>query len=154
MFGHHETMEYSEITPYIYLGTNMCCGTHFERLTDLGITADIDLQDNRDEHERINGVDTFLWLPTPDHTAPTITQLCVGIETLKALISTKTKTYVHCQYGHGRSPTLVIAYFMSEGMSLSEAMEFVAKRRPEIHLLPAQLRGLEEFERTCKKDSE
>jgi protein-tyrosine phosphatase len=142
---HRETLEFSEISPYIYLGSNMCCGSHFKKLTDFGILADIDVEYKRDKAGRIEGVETFLWLPTKDHTSPSHKQLIIGIRTIQALAASRTKVYVHCQFGHGRSPTLVIAYFIAEGMTLEEAHSFVKKRRPEVHLMSAQRAGLEKF---------
>lgn len=39
--------------------------------------------------------------------------------------------FVHCQMGHSRSPTLVIAYLVSHlGLTLREALELVQLRRP------------------------
>lgn len=149
---HRETLQYSEITPYIYLGSNMCCGTHFKKLTDLGITADIDLQADKEGYERPEGVEAFLWLPTMDHTAPSNKQLIIGIRTIQTLVASRTKVYVHCRFGHGRSPSLVVAYFMVEGMSFSEAYAHVKKHRPEIHLLPAQVTALEQFESYLAKN--
>jgi len=151
MRTHHETFEYCKITPYIYLGSNMCCGDHFTKLLQLGVTADIDLQLKKEEFERPKGMEIFLWLPTIDHHAPSHTQLIIGIQTIRALVASKTKVYVHCRFGHGRSPSLVIAYFIAEGMSYREAHALVKKQRPEVHLLPAQVSGMEQFEKFIKK---
>ena len=60
--------EYSQITPYIFVGTNMCCTVHLDKsLMKKGIRADISL-----EEERIDapfGANYYFWLPTKDHTA-------------------------------------------------------------------------------------
>jgi len=40
------TFEYSQITKYIYIGTNMCCQTHFDKsLIKKEIRADISLEE-------------------------------------------------------------------------------------------------------------
>jgi protein-tyrosine phosphatase len=45
--------------------------------------------------------------------------------------------------GHGRSPTLVIAYFiLHQRNSYSEAINRVIKQRPEIHLEEDQVKAL------------
>lgn len=129
----------------------MCCGDHFKKLSVLGVTADIDLEYTRDSFEKLSGVEVFLWLPTRDHAAPSPTQLITGIRTIEALVQAKTKVYVHCEFGHGRSPSLVIAYFIMGGMSFHKAHAYVKKRRPEVHLLPAQVRGLEIFAEYIKR---
>ena len=108
---HRETLEYNEITPYIYVGSNMCCGTHFQKLVKLGITADIDLQDDRDSQEQISGVETFLWLPTKDHTAPSHKQLLIGVKALQALQDKPQVLIVNLGTGNGYSVLDMIKAF-------------------------------------------
>ena len=124
--------EYSRITPSIFLGTDMCCRPHFKsELLRRGVRADISL---REKHiDSPFGVDYFLWLPTKDHYAPTQKQLLVGATTIDTLVRQKVNVYVHCKAGHGRSPTLVAAYFVLVGKSAKEAVAYVKKRRPGIH---------------------
>ncbi len=141
----HPILEYSEITPLISIGTNMCCDVHGARLADEGFAADIDLEDSRQELPP--EVQTYLWLPTPDNRAPTIEQLLVGVHALHQLVRAGQRTYVHCTNGHGRSPTLVIAYFITTGLGLQEAYHRVWSKRPEIHLHKEQEQALQEFER-------
>ena len=73
--------EFSKITDSLYVGTNMCCGTHGEKLMELGATADLDLEENRQELPP--HVSAYLWLPVPDHTAPTQEQLDFGVSVLE-----------------------------------------------------------------------
>ncbi len=138
----HLKLEFSKITDYIYIGTNACCGTHFdERLRSMGITADISLEDKRLDTPR--GVDVYLWLPTPDHCPPTVSQLQAGIATLKELVKSKVKIYVHCERGHGRAPTLIAAYLIKEnGWTPKQAVSFITVRRPIAHLTPKQWAAL------------
>jgi protein tyrosine phosphatase len=135
--------EYSQITRHIYVGTNQCCQSHFEKaLLTQGIKADISL-----EAERMDtpfGVDYFLWLPVQDYTPPTSTQLLIGGQTLKHLVDSDVKVYVHCKRGHGRSPTLVAAYFILEGMTAAQAVRTIRDRRP-IHLKRSQMAALRDF---------
>ena len=142
----HTPLNYSEITDYIYIGTNACCRQHFdENLKVLGINANISL-----EEERLDspwGVDYFLWLPVKDLTPPSLEQLKLGAETLKFFEQEKIKVYVHCRLGHGRSPTLVAAYFIFQGRSTQEAIEAVREKRPEIHLEQSQVEALLQLEK-------
>lgn len=144
--------EYSKITPYIYLGTNLCCIEHFKKsLLSKGIHADINLElENLDQPI---GVDYYLWLPTKDHTAPSLKKLQVGVAFIKELVRRKIKCYVHCKRGHGRSPTLVATYLISEGKSVEEAIGYVKKKRPSIHPNKHHLKALRGFAQTIKKDS-
>lgn len=126
------TLEYSQITKYVYIGTNMCCQSHFDKsLLRKGISADISLEEKK--LDQPFGVDYYLWLPTKDHQAPTLTQLKIGVAFLKEARKQKIKCYVHCQRGHGRAPTLVAAFLVSEGMSVQEAFTSIKKKRPDIH---------------------
>ncbi|MBI2020660.1 dual specificity protein phosphatase family protein [Candidatus Daviesbacteria bacterium] len=139
-----KTLEFDYITSGIYIGTNQCCQTHFdEKLKKEGITADISLEEER--MDAPFGVDFYVWIPVKNRTAPTQDQLNFGVSTLENLISLKKKIYVHCQNGHGRAPTLVAAYLISQGKSSTEAVEFIKSKRPAIHLEEVQASALETF---------
>lgn len=145
----HQTphgLDYNQITDNIYIGTNMCCQTHFdEKLKEVGIKADISLEE---EHiDAAYGVEIFLWLPTKDNTPPDLKQLELGIEVLNKFENTGTKVYVHCRFGHGRAPTLVAGYLIKEkDMSVDEAIEFIKAKRPVIHLEESQITALRKIE--------
>ncbi|MBW2978171.1 dual specificity protein phosphatase family protein, partial [Candidatus Woesearchaeota archaeon] len=136
-----------KITDYIYIGTNQCCQMHFKKeLLKKGIKADISL-----EGERLDapfGVEYYLWLPTKDHFPPTQKQLKAGVDFLKFLVKNKIKTYVHCQRGHGRAPTLVASYLISQGKSVQEAIKLLKKKRPVIHPNKKQIAALKKYEKS------
>lgn len=141
----HSALEYSKITDTIYLGTNACCRSHFSKeLIAKGVTADISL-----EEERLDapfGVEFFFWLPTKDHTPPTVNQLTIGVQTLDFFTQHNIVCYVHCKNGHGRAPTLVAAYLMrSQGFDIEQAVDFIKQQRPTIHLEESQRAALEQF---------
>lgn len=139
-------MQYSRVTDEIYLGTNFCCEMHASSrfIEGEGIRASISLETEIlvTEPARLK---YFLWLPTIDHTAPTLESLALGVQMLQFLVQRHIKVYVHCQNGHGRAPTLVAAYFIASGQSVKQAMKTVARKRPEIHIEPVQEARLEEF---------
>ena len=137
--------EYSRITPRIFLGTDMCCNPHFKsELLRRGVRADISL---REKHiDSPFGVNYFLWLPTKDKQAPTQKQLLVGATTIDVLVQQKVNVYVHCKAGHGRSPTLVAAYFILKGKTALQAVAAVRKQRPGIHPTARQAKALRRFE--------
>ncbi len=139
----HILLEYNRITEHIYLGTNQCCQAHFrESLLKAGIRADISL-----EGESVDtpfGVDFFLWLPVVDKQPPSQQQLLVGARTIKDLVDNNIKVYVHCKRGHQRSPTLVAAYFILEGLGPRSAIKKVRDMRV-IHLTQGQTKALTEF---------
>ncbi len=146
----HVPFDYNKVTEYIYLGSNQCCQVHFKKsLLKKGIKADISL-----EKERLDspfGVDYFLWLPVKDKTPPTPKQMLVGAKTIKDFVDNKIKVYVHCQRGHTRGPTLVVAYLILEGMKYSEAHKKVKSKRKVIHLTQLQIKALRNFEKRVRK---
>jgi len=138
----HEELDYSRITPNIYIGTNQCCMMHFDRgLLNKGIRADISLEAKR--LDMPFGVDYYLWLPTKDHHPVKPKQLEIGINCLDGLLKFKEKVYIHCEHGHGRAPFFVAAYFIiKKGMSAKKAVALIKKRRPSMHLTAGQLKAL------------
>ena len=142
----HVPFNYNKINEYVYLGTNQCCQTHFNsKLLKKGIASDISLEIERMDHPI--GVKYYLWLPVVDKKSPSKKQLLLGAKAIQACVENKMKVYVHCQWGHGRSPALVAAYLILTGMSANKAMKFVKQKRPEIHLNEAQKKGLRQFEK-------
>lgn len=143
----HVPFEYTQITSHIYVGTNQCCQSHFEQsLLAEGISADISLE--QDKLDAPFGVSYYLWLPVPDQTPPSVKQLLIGAKLLKELVDNDTKVYVHCKRGHGRSPTLVAAYFILEGFTAREAIGKIREKR-NIHLRMSQIGGLKEFQKVA-----
>lgn len=143
--NNHQRFQFNQITDLIYLGTNLCCTImpHIKVLLDLGIKADIDLEEER--QEQTPNIDTYLWLPVKDHYAPTQSQLDTGVAVINSLVKNQNKVYIHCRNGHGRSPTLVAAYFISQGTEVDEAIEKIRSKRPEIHIREVQMEALNKF---------
>jgi len=140
----HPEFEYNQIDDNIWIGTNKCCEIGFDKeLIDQGVTADISLEEER--LDAAQGADYFLWLPTKDHTPPTQEKMRVGVGALKSLVNEGVNVYVHCQNGHGRAPTLVAAYYVSQGMSVENAIQKIQDKRPTIHLDQNQIDALDIF---------
>ena len=142
---HHPQFDLSQITEFIFLGTNLCCLTrsHIQILLDLGVTAEIDLE--RERQDTAPDVEVYLWLPVPDKDAPTMDEFAAGVSLMDEMSKRGKKVYVHCQYGHGRSPTLVAAYLISQGKTVTEAVDTIKVARQEIHLEDVQLKALEKY---------
>lgn len=141
----HPKFEYSKITDQIYIGTNMCCNIHTQELKKMRLHAEIDLEEERTENPP--EVDVYLWLPVLDMHAPSHTQIEVGVAVLDKMVREGHKIYVHCKFGHGRSPTLVAAYFIFTGLTIDQAINKIAKKRPEIHLVDEQYQALENYQK-------
>ena len=140
----HVRMEVSQITEDIFVGTNECCQIHYQiLLLNQGITHDVSLQGEMVDAPY--GAESFLWLPTEDHLAPSTTSLEVGVAHIDRVIANGGKVYVHCKNGHGRAPTLVAAWLVAHGRTAEQAVSLVKAKRPEIHLEQAQLDALRVF---------
>jgi predicted protein tyrosine phosphatase len=144
------TFEYSRITKYIFIGTNMCCQAHLDKaLARKRIKSVISL----DKHmaDKPIGVDYYLWLPTRYRQALSPAKLRMGAAFLKETISQKTKCYIHCKHGHGRAPTLVAAFLVSDGMSTNDAFALIKEKSPDIHPNKKQIEMVSNFEKMYKK---
>jgi protein-tyrosine phosphatase len=143
------TFEYNKITSNIYLGTDMCCQTHFKsELLKKGIEADISLEG--ENQDKPFGVKYYLWLPVKDHAAPTQKQLTIGTDFIESLIKNNIKIYIHCQRGHGRAATLTAAHLIKKGMTPKEAISLIKKKRPVIHPNVQQRKALDRFAKMKK----
>lgn len=142
---HTSEFDFSQITENIFLGTNLCCKNkkHLDILQEIGIDVDIDLEEERQDSPP--KIDIYLWLPTKDKSAPNISQIMVAVNVITLAVKLDKKIYIHCRYGHGRSPTLIAAYFISTGYTVSEAVTKIKEARPEIHLEMCQLKALQEY---------
>lgn len=137
-------LEYNYITDGIYIGTNQCCQTHFDKkLKQEGIEADISLE--KEQIDTPFGVGFYVWIPVQDRAEPTQEQLKFGVSVLETLVSMKKKIYIHCKNGHGRAPTLVAAHLIKSGKSVEDAIEFIKVKRPSIHLEKVQEDALRKF---------
>ncbi|MBD3281626.1 hypothetical protein GF391_02660 [Candidatus Uhrbacteria bacterium] len=134
--------EYNQITDQIYIGTNACCQMHFSKeLLERGVSCDISLEGER--VDKPEGVESYLWLPTIDHTPPTHDQAMIGIQALEEMIRLGKKIYIHCKNGHGRAPTFYAAFLiLKRGLSVEAAIEAIRSKRPSIHLEESQINFL------------
>ncbi len=138
----HLHAPYSKITDYIYIGTNQCClQKHFvKELLKKGIKADISLEEKRIDTPF--GVKYYLWLPVKDHTSLDNLQFKIGVAMMDKLIKAKKKVYIHCEKGHGRAPTLVAAYLITQGMKLEKTIDFLKSKRKGVYIHPKQMTAL------------
>ncbi|MBI2462761.1 MAG: dual specificity protein phosphatase family protein [Candidatus Spechtbacteria bacterium] len=137
-------LDFDYISDGIYIGTNQCCQTHFdEKLKSDGVGADLSLEENR--LDAPFGVEFYVWIPVPNHEAPTKDQLEFGVSVLEKIVEMKKRVYVHCKNGHGRAPTLVAAYFIKQGKFVDEAIEFIKSKRTSIHINDSQKKALEDY---------
>lgn len=134
----------SEVTPQLYLG-----GQYGLRALPLfrriGVTGVVNMRTRSIHSAEVPGL-AVLQLATPDRHAPTLEQLRQGVAFIQGQIDTGGKVYIHCQWGEGRGPSMIIAYLMSTGLRFEEALRQVKIVRPFVSLREAQEARLREFE--------
>ena len=135
----------SQITPEIYIGPQYY-RVGKGRLERLGIRYSINMQIEFDSASFGLALEQHCYLPTEDDEAPAIDQLRRGIDFIGKAVGDGEKVYVHCALGRGRSPTMVAAYLIDQGLAVDDAVELIRKARPIIELSPEQVEQLRYFE--------
>ncbi len=144
MKDHTATTNYNQITDDVFVGSNFCCQVHFDdALVKQGVVADVSLE--KEQIDAAYGVESYLWLPTEDTTAPSPHQLGLGCSHIQDVINRGHKVYIHCRNGHGRAPTMASAYLVSTGMSADDAMALIQENRAETHMNNVQIEAVRAF---------
>lgn len=147
--GDSHKFDYSKITDLIYIGSDLCkggdCPVHDSEFKSLGVRVELNLSA---ENKKVppDDIDSYTWIPVVDGYAPSPKQLDVGSSIINAAVKNSDTVYVHCKNGHARSPTMVAAYLVRyKEMGVDEAIDFIAEKRPEIHIEDTQRKALVEF---------
>jgi predicted protein tyrosine phosphatase len=134
-----ERASFDRVTDLVWIGSRIASLHDFHRLRGEGIRACVDM---KQEGADPLGFEAFLWLPTPDHEAPSHAHLRIGLAFLRECEQAGMPVYVACLAGVGRSSTLVLAYLLAgrfETEGLEAALEFLTARRPVIRPNPEQI---------------
>jgi len=134
-----ERASVDRVTEGLWLGSRLASVDDFRRLRDAGVRACVDLkQEGADPW----GFEAFLWLPTPDHEAPSQWHLRLGLSFLSECEQAQMPVFVACWAGVGRSSTLVLAHLLVgrfRDAPVQEALDFLIARRPLARPNPEQL---------------
>ena len=134
-----ERTSFDRVTDLVWMGSRIATLDDFRRLRSEGIRACVDMKlEGADPW----GFDVFLWLPTPDHDAPSQVHLRIGLAFLRECEAAGLPVFVACLAGVGRSSTLVLAHllagpFREEGVDA--ALKFLTERRPAVRPNPEQI---------------
>jgi len=134
-----ERTSFDRVTDLVWMGSRIASFDDYRRLRAEGIRACVDMkQEGADPW----GFEAFLWLPTPDHEAPSQVHLRIGLAFLRECEAAGMPAFVACLAGVGRSSTLVLAHLLAgrfAGEGLEAALEFLTARRPIVRPTPDQI---------------
>ena len=143
-------IKYSQLTPQVYVGSQY--GQAGKRkLERLGINGDVNMRLEFDDAAHGLALAHYCHLPTVDDDPPTLEHLKQGAEFMHQVMAEGGTVYIHCAGGIGRAPTMGAAYFISQGLSLEQAIALIKKSRPFIRIMPAQMTQLQRFEAVQKR---
>lgn len=140
----------THITRQVYVGGQIGLGG-WRLMEKWGISALLNLRIEWDDRWMGIHAPYYLWLPAIDGTPPVYEQLVRGAMFIQAQVEAGRSIYVHCAAGLGRGPTMVTAYLVAQGLSVGEAIAFIAARRPFISLSIKQRARLLEFEARVRR---
>ena len=129
-----ETLRFSQITDYLTVGPQPS-GSALRYLKESGFKHVIDLNADPEEADEALRVGISyhpaevrdddpiqVWLSKFD--------LAVGI--IRRASENAETVYLHCTYGKGRSPTMAMAYLVTQGHTVEEAIAVVKSKHPEV----------------------
>ena len=119
-----------------------------------GIDSSVSLQSEFDDF--LNGLSfpNYLRLPCEEYSTLSDSQLIEGVTTIRDWVSVKSKVYIHCREGVSRAAYLGIAYEVSNGKSIEEAIDIFRLQRPFINPLPNQIKSIQSNMKQLRKIGE
>ena len=134
-----ERTSFDRVTELVWMGSRIASLDDYRRLRAEGIRACVDMkQEGADPWS----FEAFLWLPTPDHEAPTQAHLRIGLAFLRECEGLGMPVFVACLAGVGRSSTLVLAHLLAgrfRDTAPEAALDFLTARRAVVHPNPEQI---------------
>jgi len=110
-------------------------GLALHRLKESGFKHDIDLNadpEEADEALRVGLNYHPLEVRDKDSVEVWVARLDLAIRIINGAHEKNEPVYLHCTYGKGRSPTFVMAYLVSQGHSIQEAVQLVSSKHPDV----------------------
>jgi len=89
-------------------------------------------------------------LPVPDGGTPSVEQMDEFVRLIRTL-PPGVKAVVHCQTGGSRSGVMGAAYWIGQGLPLSDAIARIAAANPDVVITPGRKQALERFAVGCPR---
>lgn len=139
-----QIMKYSKVNENIFIGCQHGkLGKIF--LSFNGINSSICLRDEFDDNQKKLNFVNHRHFPIVEYQSPSINQLFNITNYIDDQVSNKNKVFIHCSEGISRASTIVIAYLITKGYSLNDAIKHLKSIRPFINVLPSQKKILNLF---------
>ena len=142
-------MSFDKITENLYVGGSI---EDWKPLKKLGLTANLNLQSEHQDHFDGSAPEASLWLPAPDWFGPKVATIETGARYIAMMVEAGHKVYVHCRHGAGRAPIVGSAYLVTTGMDVDEAIQLVRSKRPDFKPNGLQVQNLRKFARRWERD--
>ena len=126
--------EFSWVLPDLAVGGAFPLSEAARLAGEHGLGAVIDLRSEAcDDPDRLRACGLhFLHLPTPDLLGVTQPMLDRGVAFARLCARRKRRLLVHCQYGIGRSATLVLCIVVDRGLAPLEALNLAKDAREKV----------------------
>lgn len=144
LFG-MSAQRFSQVDEHLFIGGQPGWFLGARSLSRWGITAVVDMRTSKPRN--LPKDVAILHLPTPNYHPISLADLERGTEFIARQIKKGGNVYVHCQAGEGRAASMVIAYLVSQGMFLRDALQYVKEHRVFIRPNKKQLNRLRQFAR-------
>jgi hypothetical protein len=126
-----------EVTPFVIVGPQYNKIGLF-LLKASGVTHVVNMRYDFDDQSHGLGLPDYCYIPIdcydPDDNDGCIKQLFIGVDFIQKAVQKSQKVYIHCHSGVHRSTLLAMAYLVSLGHTVADAIDIVYTRRPELKL--------------------
>jgi protein-tyrosine phosphatase len=143
-------MDFDQITEHLFVGGKLD-GDDWKTLQELGVTVNLNLQEERQDFFDGTAPKVSLWLPVPDWFGPDVETIELGARFIASMVEAGHKVYVHCRFGAGRAPIVGAAYLVTTGLSADEALRLMKRGRPDFKPNSGQIDRLREFARKWER---
>ena len=130
----NETLRLLQITDYLTIGAQPT-GSALQYLKELGVKHVIDLNADPEEADAALGVG-ISYHPTEvrdnDPIRVWLSKFDLAVGVIRRASENAEPVYLHCTYGKGRSPTMAMAYLLTQGHTVEEAIALVKSKGPDV----------------------
>jgi len=129
-----KTLRFSRITDYLTIGAQPA-GPALRYLRESGFKHVIDLNadpEEADEALRVGISYHPAEVRDNDPIQAWLLKFDLAVGIIRRASENAEPVYLHCTYGKGRSPTMAMAYFLTQGHTVEQAIAMVKSKHPDI----------------------